>query len=78
MASSDKSERIKNIIDFVQTSRLVDTKQPIENLMSSVKTLSAMSGEGGTSDYVVAWERYVLVVPSAELEAKAPAGGDQK
>lgn len=68
MATNDKAERIKNIIDFVQTSRLIDTKQPIDGLLGSVKTLigttsdAVAAGGGGTQDYVLAWERYVLVV----------------
>ena len=66
MATNDKAERVKNIIDFVQTSRLIDTKQPIEGLLGSVKTLIGTTSDaaagGGTQDYVLAWERYVLVV----------------
>ena len=75
MASPSKSERIKNAIDFMQNSRLIDMKQPIESVLGSVKTLSAASGEGDTNDYVLAWERYVLVV--APEASAAPSGSNQ-
>ena len=51
----------RKAIEFLQTSELVNLKMPLEQLVRNVSKLEEVAG------YVIAWEKYVLVVAS-ELE----------
>ncbi|MEU1624950.1 hypothetical protein ABZ746_06310 [Streptomyces sp. NPDC020096] len=45
-------------LDFLQTSGLVNLDTPLEQLVRATTTLGDVAG------YVLAWDKYVLVVPS--------------
>ncbi|KPI15844.1 hypothetical protein OV450_8176 [Actinobacteria bacterium OV450] len=46
----------RKALDFLQSSGLVDLKMPLETVVSNASKLEDVAG------YVLAWERYVLVV----------------
>lgn len=60
----DPKNQAKLVLDFLQTSKLVDLQQPMDKLISAVKG----SELGEVAGYVLAWERYVLVVASEVIK----------
>ncbi|MET9735076.1 hypothetical protein ABZZ79_31870 [Streptomyces sp. NPDC006458] len=56
-----RSVDARKALDFLQSSGLVDLKTPLETVVSNASKLEEVAG------YVLAWERYVLVV-SNELD----------
>lgn len=53
----------RKAMEFLQSSGLVNLEQPLRNVIGSVSKLEQVAG------YVIAWERYVLVVARADMEA---------
>ena len=51
----------RKIVEFLQTSKLVDLAMPLKEVVNHVSKLDEVAG------YVIAWERYVLVV-SKDIE----------
>ncbi|CCK32794.1 hypothetical protein BN159_8416 [Streptomyces davaonensis JCM 4913] len=51
----------RKALEFLQSSGLVDLKMPLETVVANASKLEEVAG------YVLAWERYVLVV-SNELD----------
>ncbi|HOS97648.1 MAG TPA: hypothetical protein PLR71_14725 [Deltaproteobacteria bacterium] len=52
----------RKAVEFLQASKLVDLKMPVEQLVGAVSKLEQVAG------YVLAWERYVLVVAKEGME----------
>ena len=59
----DRKLEARKAMEFVQTSGLIDLKMPLEKVVGTVSKLDQVAG------YVLAWERYVLVV-AQELEGR--------
>ncbi|MFF3767644.1 hypothetical protein ACFYYR_26680 [Streptomyces sp. NPDC001922] len=57
----------RKALDFVRTSGLVDLTVPLERIVGQVSQLEDVAG------YVLAWERYVLVV-AHEVAESAESG----
>nr|WTA00836.1 hypothetical protein OH820_35440 [Streptomyces sp. NBC_00857] len=57
----------RKALDFLRTSGLVDLTLPLEHVVNQVSQLDDVAG------YVLAWERYVLVVANAPAD---PADSD--
>ncbi|WP_336047862.1 hypothetical protein [Streptomyces sp. CA2R101] len=53
----------RKALDFLRTSGLVDLSVPLERVVDQVSQLDDVAG------YVLAWERYVLVVANHVAEA---------
>lgn len=60
----DRALAARKAMDFLQTSKMIDLKMPIEKIVEAVSELDQVAG------YVCAWERYVIVVASAEYEER--------
>jgi hypothetical protein len=58
----------RKALDFMRTSGLVDLSLPLERVVGQVSQLDDVAG------YVLAWERYVLVV--ANVTAEDPGSAD--
>ncbi len=58
----------RKALDFLRTSGLVDLSVPLERVVGQVSQLDDVAG------YVLAWERYVLVVANEVADAVTPAG----
>jgi len=58
----DRALDARKAMEFLQTSKMIDLKMPIEQIVGAVSKLDQVAG------YVLAWERYVLVVASIETE----------
>ncbi|MBL8228491.1 MAG: hypothetical protein JNL98_08440 [Bryobacterales bacterium] len=62
--SSRQKMEARKAVEFLQSSGLVDLKMPVERVVGAVSKLDEVAG------YVLAWERYVLVVADiAEIKA---------
>lgn len=59
----------RKALDFLRTSGLVDLSVPLERVVGQVSQLDDVAG------YVLAWERYVLVVAN-EVAADAATPAD--
>lgn len=59
----------RKALDFLRTSGLVDLSVPLERVVGQVSQLDDVAG------YVLAWERYVLVVAN-EVAADAATSAD--
>ncbi|MFG2193703.1 hypothetical protein [Streptomyces sp. NPDC048639] len=59
----------RKALDFLRTSGLVDLDVPLERIVTQVSQLDDVAG------YVLAWERYVLVVAS-EVADSADSGAE--
>ncbi|MFF4588703.1 hypothetical protein [Streptomyces sp. NPDC001388] len=57
----------RKALDFLRSSGLVDLSMPLERVVGQVSQLDDVAG------YVLAWERYVLVVASDVADVAAPA-----
>ncbi|WP_416979409.1 hypothetical protein [Streptomyces sp. T028] len=57
----------RKALDFLRSSGLVDLSLPLERVVGQVSQLDDVAG------YVLAWERYVLVVASEVADVAAPA-----
>jgi len=62
MAIVDRRLEARKAIEFVQSSGLVDLKVSLEKAVGAVSKLDEVAG------YVLAWERYVLVVADEMAE----------
>ncbi|MFE3864513.1 hypothetical protein ACFXPT_29275 [Streptomyces goshikiensis] len=58
----------RKALDFLRTSGLVDLKLPLERVVGQISQLDDVAG------YVLAWERYVLVVANEVDDVSAPSG----
>lgn len=58
----------RKALDFLRTSGLVDLTVPLERVVGQVSQLDDVAG------YVLAWERYVLVVANEVADVSTPAG----
>lgn len=58
----------RKALDFLRTSGLIDLSVPLEHVVGQVSQLDDVAG------YVLAWERYVLVVANEVEDACTPAG----
>lgn len=56
----------RKALDFLRTSGLVDLNVPLERVVGQVSQLDDVAG------YVLAWERYVLVVANEVADASTP------
>ena len=63
----DRALEARKAVEFLQTSKLVDLNAPLDQVVSAVTKLDEVAG------YVLAWERYVLVVASdfSDIEQQA-------
>ena len=59
----------RKALDFLRNSGLVDLDIPLSRLVGEVSQLVDVAG------YVLAWERYVLVVRNEVADEAASAGG---
>ncbi|MEU6084151.1 hypothetical protein [Streptomyces sp. NPDC047108] len=59
----------RKALDFLRTSGLVDLNVPLERVVTQVSQLDDVAG------YVLAWERYVLVVAN-EVADSAESGAE--
>ncbi|TVL89704.1 hypothetical protein [Streptomyces sp. SAJ15] len=57
----------RKALDFLRTSGLVDLRIPLEQIVNQVSQLDDVAG------YVLAWERYVLVVANEVADPCGPA-----
>lgn len=55
----------RKALDFLRTSGLVDLSRPLQSVVDQVSQLDDVAG------YVLAWERYVLVVANVTTEDPA-------
>ncbi|GAB7028828.1 MULTISPECIES: hypothetical protein [Streptomyces] len=60
----------RKALDFLRTSGLVDLRIPLEQVVDQVSQLDDVAG------YVLAWERYVLVVANQVAECDDGAAGN--
>ncbi|MFE3934285.1 hypothetical protein ACFXPJ_10950 [Streptomyces goshikiensis] len=58
----------RKALDFLRTSGLVDLNLPLERVVGQISQLDDVAG------YVLAWERYVLVVANEVDDVSAPSG----
>ncbi|MEU5211034.1 hypothetical protein [Streptomyces sp. NPDC020742] len=58
----------RKALDFLRTSGLVDLGVPLERVVDQVSQLDDVAG------YVLAWERYVLVVANQVADDDSAAG----
>ncbi|MCF3145521.1 hypothetical protein [Streptomyces platensis] len=58
----------RKALDFLRTSGLVDLTVPLQRVVDQVSQLDEVAG------YVLAWERYVLVVANQVAEDDSAAG----
>jgi hypothetical protein len=56
----------RKAMEFLQSSKLVDLSMPAERLVGEVSRLEEVAG------YVLAWDRYVLVVGDIAQEVVLP------
>lgn len=62
MADNGPKLDARKAMEFVRTSKLVDLKMPVGDMLAEVSKLDQVAG------YAIAWEKYVLVVAKPELE----------
>ncbi|MCF3173744.1 hypothetical protein IPZ61_10495 [Streptomyces sioyaensis] len=60
----------RKALDFLRTSGLVDLSVPLERVVDQVSQLDDVAG------YVLAWERYVLVVANQVAECEDGTAGN--
>ena len=66
MAESRKNLGARRAVEFLQSSELVDLEMPISRLADSVSKLEEVAG------YVLAWEKYVLVIGDVADQIENP------
>ncbi|MEV7684218.1 hypothetical protein AB0O64_37665 [Streptomyces sp. NPDC088341] len=59
----------RKALEFLRTSGLVDLSLPLESVVDRIGQLDDVAG------YVLAWERYVLVVANETADAADPEPG---
>lgn len=67
MSSCQPSVDARKALDFLRTSGLIDLSAPLERVVGQVSQLDDVAG------YVLAWERYVLVVANEVADAESAA-----
>ncbi|MET7801781.1 hypothetical protein [Streptomyces decoyicus] len=60
----------RKALDFLRTSGLVDLSVPLERVVDQVSQIDDVAG------YVLAWERYVLVVANQVAESDDSTAGN--
>ncbi|KOG38406.1 hypothetical protein [Streptomyces decoyicus] len=60
----------RKALDFLRTSGLVDLSVPLERVVDQVSQIDDVAG------YVLAWERYVLVVANQVAECDDSTAGN--